>query len=116
MTLQPSVTSLTGFALILFAGTLFFGGSLQAADVERCARQARNHLSELRIGPDQVDSMRLIAQIPINEKGGADTEDMEAWVRLKSCKGWLIISMSAACYVRQSYTRGECRVEGLANY
>ncbi len=116
MTLQPSLNSLTSFALILLAGTSFFGVSSQAADVERCARQARNHLSELRITPEQVDSMRLIAQIPVNDRGGSDSEDMEAWVRLKSCKGWLIISMSAACYVRQSYTRGECSVQGLPNY
>ena len=116
MTLQPSLINLSSFALVLLAGTSFFGGNSQAADVERCARQARNHLSELRIAPEKVHSMRLIAQIPVNDKGGADTEDIEAWVRLKSCKGWLIISMSAACYVRQSYTRGDCSVEGLPNY
>jgi len=116
MVLQLPLSTVVAFALILFAVNTFFASSPQAADTDRCARQARFHLSELPLGPDDVDSMRLIAQVPLNDRGGPDVEGMEAWVRLKSCTGWLIITMSPACYVRQSYTRGDCRVEGLPNY
>ena len=111
---QPLVT-VPVFVLTLVAAAIF-GNSPQAADTDRCARQARYHLSELKLNKDEIESMRLIAQIPINENSSDEIEGMDAWVRLKSCKGWLIITMSPACYVRQSYTRDDCRVEGLPNY
>lgn len=116
MAFRPPLVAAPAIALVLAATTTLFGISSQAADTERCARQARFHLSELQLDPNEIDSMRLIAQIPISDRAGPEIEGMDAWVRLKSCTGWLIITMSKACYVRQSYTRGDCRVEGLPNY
>ncbi len=38
-----------------------------------------------------------------------------AWVRLRSCKGYLVIDMSVRCRVRQVYGRGECDLGGAVN-
>ncbi len=35
-----------------------------------------------------------------------------AWVRLRSCRGYLVIDMSRHCTVRQVYGRGACDLGG----
>jgi len=114
--LQLPRLSLAACALALVSGALLLSGDLRAADTEQCARKAKIHLSELKISEDEVDAMRLIERVRIDDRAGSDVAGIDAWVRLKSCSGWLVINMSPACFIRQSYTRGDCQVEGLSNY
>jgi len=37
-------------------------------------------------------------------------------VRLNSCSGWLIIELTKGCTPRQSFTRGDCSIEGIKGY
>ena len=117
MALQSPLRSIATCALTaFFLGAILLPGSLQAADTERCARKARIHLVELSVGEDEVQSMRLIERVKVDDRAGSDIQGIDAWVRMKSCDGWLVINMSPACFIRQSYTRGACQVEGLSNY
>ena len=41
----------------------------------------------------------------------------DAWVRLESCdQGYLVVTMTRYCHVKQSYTRGDCQVAGVDSY
>jgi hypothetical protein len=74
------------------------------------------HLEELPLAAGEVKSVRIIERVNIANDFGPEIFGVDAWVRLNSCSGWLVINMTAKCYIRQSYTRGDCRVEGLSNY
>jgi hypothetical protein len=43
---------------------------------------------------------------------------VRAWIRLHTCDdaGYLVIDMTRSCFVRQSYTRGDCRLPGVTAY
>lgn len=114
--LQLPRLSFAAGALALINSALLPPGDLRAADTEQCARKAKTHLSDLNISEDEVGAMRLIERVRIDDRAGSDVAGIDAWVRLKSCSGWLVINMSPSCFIRQSYTRGDCQVEGLSNY
>ena len=48
----------------------------------------------------------------------ARTWDVPAWIRLHACEeaGYLVIDMTRSCFVRQSYTRGDCRLPRVTAY
>ena len=109
--LRPNAR-LAGLAL----AAVLLPAPLQAADSTRCADKVDSHLASLPLAPDEVESIRIIEKVNISDEYGPEILGVDAWMRLKSCSGWLVINMTAKCYVRQSYTRGDCRVEGLPNY
>ncbi|MGD1879698.1 MAG: hypothetical protein ACFB13_19625 [Kiloniellaceae bacterium] len=104
----------------LFAGALLgaalLPAGLQAADTQRCADKVDAHLASLPLKPGEVKSIRIIEQVNIADDFGPAILGVDAWVRLNSCTGWLVVNMTAKCYIRQSYTRGDCRIEGLPSY
>ncbi|GAB4374396.1 MAG: hypothetical protein Kow00114_36950 [Kiloniellaceae bacterium] len=89
---------------------------LTAADSDRCAGKVNAYLASLPLTPDAVKSIRIIEKVNISDDFGPAILGVDAWVRLNSCSGWLVINMTAKCYIKQSYTRGDCRVEGLPSY
>jgi hypothetical protein len=111
MTLRPALITAT----VLTAACLLPAG-LQAADSTRCADVVEAHLEELPLAAGEVKSVRIIERVNIANDFGPEIFGVDAWVRLNSCSGWLVINMTAKCYISQSYTRGDCRVEGLSNY
>ncbi|MGH6947714.1 MAG: hypothetical protein ACREDZ_10335 [Kiloniellales bacterium] len=40
----------------------------------------------------------------------------DIWTRFKSCKGALVVDITDSCYLRQVYTRGECRLPGVPSF
>ncbi|NIA69650.1 hypothetical protein HBA54_13695 [Pelagibius litoralis] len=62
-----------------------------------------------------MTSIRYERKLNPTENGPA-VLGMRAWVRLNSCSGFLVIDMTRSCFVRQSYTRGDCSVEGVTRY
>jgi hypothetical protein len=104
-----------GAAALLLTACLLPGGLL-ASDSQRCAAEVDEKLAELPLATNDIKSIRIIERVNIADDFGPEIFGVDAWVRLKSCSGWLVINMTAKCYVRQSYTRGDCRVEGLSAY
>jgi hypothetical protein len=87
-------------------------GPAQALD---CREDAEAEMSRLPLEASQVDSVRFVEKRNPAEKG-PEVLGVRAWVRLKSCDGYLVIDMTRSCFVRQSYTRGDCKVEGVTAY
>lgn len=116
MALRALRLSAAALPLCTLLATVLLPPALQAADTERCARKAKMHMTTLPLPPDDLKSMRIIESFSTSDNTNAGNAGIDAWIQLKSCPGWLIVNMSSACFIRQSYTRGECHIEGLPNY
>ena len=90
-------------------------GAARAVDSQRCADTVADHLAELPLAQGDVKSVRIVERVNLDDFG-PEIFGVDAWVRLNSCSGWLVINMTAKCYIRQTYTRGDCRVDGVTSY
>jgi hypothetical protein len=91
---------------------LFFLPALSAEAAgpeDYCVPQVGESLDLLRIDPSDIQEITYEA----NRHPGRDDDKIVrilAWINLYSCKGYVIIDMSAQCTVRQIYGRGGCKV------
>ncbi|WP_193371468.1 hypothetical protein [Pelagibius marinus] len=87
------------------------------AEALDCNRKAESELARLNLGQADITSIRYVQKYNPNENG-PDVLGVRAWVRLQACgnNGYLVIDMTRTCFVRQSYTRGECRLESVTAY
>ncbi len=81
-----------------------------------CRAEADEHLMSLPLGIDDIKSVTMLHRYVGGTRVGVGKEGHEAWVRLKSCSGWLIIELTKGCTPRQSFTRGACSIEGISSY
>ncbi len=86
-----------------------------AAAVKVCLDAVDQALDELAIGQDERREISVLPQIVTTRDGGY-VIGYDAWVRLHSCSGALIVDMRRTCKVKQTYTRGDCQIEGTKNY
>jgi hypothetical protein len=101
ITLLPTV-----FALLAAQGAL-------ALD---CSVDAERELRRLGLADHDVDEIRYVEKLNPTERG-PDVLGVRAWVRPLACdSGYLVIDMTRSCFVRQSYTRGGCRLDGVTAY
>lgn len=87
-----------------------------AQPAERCAAEAAEYLEELPLAEGEIKSVRLMEKVNIADDFGPEIFGVDAWVRLNSCSGWLVLNLSKGCFLLQAYTRGDCEVEGLDRY
>ncbi len=89
-------------------------GALARGAGANCRASVDAKLTELGISPDDVESRELVA----DTSGGEARQLMgySSWVRLKSCKGYVVIGLSTDCKFEQAYTKGECKIIGLKSY
>lgn len=80
-----------------------------------CSAGARQELQRLSLAEADIDEVDYVQKINPTDKG-PQVLGVRAWVRLRSCSGHLVIDMTRSCFVRQSYTRGDCRVDGTTPY
>jgi hypothetical protein len=108
--LLPAVVALRGFVL---AAVLSTAGPVWALD---CRQDAQRELQKLGVTAEEISSIRYVEKYNPAEQG-PDVLGVRAWIRLKACaSGYLVVDMTRSCFVRQSYTRGECRREGITAY
>jgi hypothetical protein len=81
-----------------------------------CRAEADVHLMSLPVGTDDIKSVSMRRGSFASSQMSSGRWGSEAWVRLKSCSGWLIVEMTDGCTVRQSFTRGDCEIEGIKGY
>lgn len=118
MTLRRSAAFallLPTLALILILALILAPAKASAQMSQACAPQAEKALQDLPFSDDAVSTIRLEKMLNPAERG-PEFLGVRAWVRLKSCSGFLIIDMTRSCFVRQSYTRGDCTIEGVTRY
>ena len=78
-----------------------------------CETQVNRTLQTLGVAGD-VKSMKVVKR----SRGAKSPTNFvhDAWIRLNSCSGYLVVNASRGCVVQQSYTTGDCRVGDLPNY
>ena len=88
-----------------------------AAQALDCHREAEAELQGLAVEASQIAEIRYIEKLNPTDRG-PDVLGVRAWIRLHACDdaGYLVIDMTRSCFVRQSYTRGDCRLPGVTAY
>jgi len=116
MTLRRRAAFALLFPILTLAPALVLAPATASAQMSQaCAPQAEEALQNLAFGDDAVGTVRLERMLNPAERG-PEFLGVRAWVRLKSCSGFLIIDMTRSCFVRQSYTRGDCAIDGVTRY
>lgn len=90
------------------------GGDASASAV--CRPEVDEHLKSLPLKIDDVKSVHMVSRNAGQTRLTTGKAGHEAWVRLNSCAGWLVIEMSKVCFPRQSFTRGACEIEGVKGF
>ncbi|NIA69652.1 hypothetical protein HBA54_13705 [Pelagibius litoralis] len=80
----------------------------------RCEAQINEALANMSIPQSDVKSIKVARQ----GKGAksATNYSWDAWVRLNSCNGYVMVHMTRTCHVQQVYTTGDCKVDGMPRY
>lgn len=84
-----------------------------AAQTDRFAEATAERLAALQIGDSEVRSIDYEIKRNMADRAGPPIRGATAWIRLNDCSGWLVIEMNRSAYIKQVYTRGDCRVEGV---
>jgi len=87
-----------------------------AAQTDRFAEATAERLAELRISDSEVQSIDYKIKRNVSDRAGPPIRGVTAWIRLNGCSGWLVIDMNRSAFIRQAYTRGDCRVDGVPAY
>ena len=104
---------LTAVTLALLAELALTAAPAVALD---CRVAAGQEISRLGLTEMDLAEARYVQKHNPAEKG-PDILGVRAWLRLKACpSGYLVIDMTRSCFVRQSYTRGDCRLEDVTAY
>ena len=102
---------------VLFGVALILQPTLSSAQATpRCSEAVTGFLQELPLDDGEVKSVRIIERTNIADDFGPEIFGVDAWVRLNSCSGYLVLNLSKGCFLRQAYTRGDCEVGDLSNY
>ena len=100
--------------LALTAGAFVLAASGPATAVLRCEAQIMKVLAEASVPQSDVSSIKVTR----GGGGGKSSTNAryDAWIRLNSCSGYLMVSMTRACHINDVYTRGDCRAGGSNRY
>ncbi|MGF1628419.1 MAG: hypothetical protein ACFCUT_03015 [Kiloniellaceae bacterium] len=98
----------------LAAALLLSVAAMNPAAAAPCDEQIAETLRELSVPQEDVKSIDLVRR----GKGGKSSSNytQEAFVKLNSCSGNVVIDMTRYCMVQQTYTTGDCSIGGMPNY
>lgn len=82
----------------------------------RCSEEIAAYIDELPLDEGEVKEVRIMERTNIADDYGPDIFGVDAWIRLHSCSGFVVLNLNRACFLRQAYTRGDCQIEGLSNF
>lgn len=102
--------------LVLFAvtaGSTLVAGS-EPAQALRCEAQINKALEEASIAQSDVKSIKVARRMGGRKSSSNYTYD--AWIRMNSCSGYVMVGMTRMCVVQQTYTSGDCNMPGMAKY
>jgi hypothetical protein len=85
-----------------------------SAAAAECQPQIDKTLQSHAIAQDDIKSIVVMRR----SRGGMSASNyrIDAWVRLKTCSGYVMVSMTRHCVVQQTYTTGDCKIDGLPSH
>ncbi len=84
----------------------------QAYAKPKCETSITRYLGHLKIAEDEVTNISVFSVKPSTGRLLGN----RAWVSLKSRSGSLVINHTPLCMVTDTYTRGDCRFEGVPRH
>jgi hypothetical protein len=81
-----------------------------------CQSAVDAEIDRLAINRADIAGITFDRKTQSSGDGDNRTVGINAWVKLNSCKGSIVVDMRTNCKVRQVYTRGECRVDGIKGF
>ena len=73
-------------------------------------------LSEMGVAESDIESMSVTTVRNSSAGAGSRVRAYQAWTRLKSCEGYVVVSVSNMCTYRDAHTTGTCRMDGMPTY
>ena len=73
-------------------------------------------LSEMGVAESDIQSMSVATVRNASAGAGSRVRGYQAWSRLNSCDGYVVVSVSSMCTYRDAHTTGTCRLDGMPTY
>ena len=108
---------LASLSALTAAGLIGLALPAPAMAAKPCMGTFEEQLSRLGVSQSDVESMTVMSNA--NSSGGAGgpyAVSHDAWVRLKTCQGYLVLRTSATCTYLGAYTTRDCQVSGVPQY
>lgn len=84
-------------------------------DARACLDASRSHVAQLPVQSGDVTGISIVPRLDLHREGPY-LVGYEAYVRLQSCAGSLVLNLNEDCSFRDAYTRGACEIPGLPDY
>ena len=110
---------LRSLTILVLASIPLFGNLAHGAfnrPYTRCESVVDQQLDRLNVDRTDIEKLFYTRQLRTTRRDDTRTVGTDAWVRFKSCKGYLVIDMNNHCRVRQVYTRGSCKIPGVKSF
>ncbi len=110
---------LRSLTIMVLASIPLFGNLAHGAfnrPYTRCESVVDQQLDRLNVDRADIEKLFYTKKYRTSRDNDDRVVGVDAWVRFKSCKGYLVIDMTRHCQVRQAYTRGQCRVPGVKSF
>ena len=91
------------------------GISLDAEAAQACHKPTEEILQRLEVAPKDIKEISVVPRRESHRSGWV-VKGYDAWVRLQSCGGALILDFTRHCRERQVYTRGDCKLAGVKSF
>lgn len=104
--------TLAAFLAAIFTASLVVPAA--SATAAACEDRTTAELRQISVPPEDVKSMKVDQR-----RGGGralTNYRVNAWTRLHSCSGYVVVTLTHNCTAPQSYTTGDCRLEGTPHY
>jgi hypothetical protein len=101
------IAALGVLAVLAIPGT----GVMDAAAQDRCAAAVDQEITRIGLSPDRIENIAIGSTM--SDGDNARIVGYNAWVRVKSCDGTLVIDMRRNCQVRDTYTLKNCEIVGV---
>jgi hypothetical protein len=117
--LKKKACNKAGHALTLAASlAATFTASLAlpvaSAIAAACEDRITAELRQISVPPEDVKSMK----VDLRRGGGRAFTNyrVNGWLRMHSCTGYAVVTLTHNCFVPRSYTTGDCRIDGIPQY
>jgi hypothetical protein len=111
MKTQP-LALFTGITLVLAAGLPATEPAL--ADNGPCQTVVAERIESLGIAATEVKGISMIEVLDNPEFG--TTSEWQAWAKLQSCPGNVVIKLTPRCRFKDAYTRGNCHLKNISHF
>ena len=99
------------------ASAVFLALSLTAAPVAAaCMDVFQEKLANMGVAETDIQSIEVTTTRNASAGAGSHVRGYQAWARLTSCDGYVVVSVSNMCTYRDAHTTGNCRMSDMPTY